>query len=289
MSLPTSDDRRLAVATALRALEQRLERLATALAHLSNPWIQVDGADAPGMAMQRVISAYTTIDLEMDDAPATSVVCLGVVGVPRTVVDLVQEVNAAKAALRAVCAPLQLVRMRVPDGAGTKALPLIRVILRSLQRSDLNLLAAYRRIAVLGPSAPRSVAYTRARTRSVYRKPVEDVARMLENAEGPKAAADRERVLALTGGERHLAQVRDHYENIRANVVYGREDGGRVRMQLAAELPLLYLAKRGTPAPVVTFPALREPDAPVRRRASRLESRPFLETLPVYRYRPEFR
>lgn len=289
MPLPPSDDRRLTVAAALRALEQRLARLASALAHLPQPWIRVEGTEVPGLAMQKVIDAYTGINLGMEDAPGSSVVCLGVVGVPRTVADLVQEVNGAKAALRAVCAPLQLVRMRVPDGEGTKALPLIRVILRSLQRSDLNLLAAYRRIAVLGPAVPRSVSYTRARTRSVYRKPVEDVVRMLENGDGPKAAADRARLAALPRGEAHLAQVRDHYENIRANVVYVAPDGERRRVQLAAELPLLYLATRGTPAPLVTFPALREPDAPVRRRVSRLESRAFLETLPVYRYRPEFR
>ena len=46
---------------------------------------------------------------------------------------LAAEVNEAKAALKAVCVPLQRVRRRVAErGGGTRSLPLIRVILRTL-------------------------------------------------------------------------------------------------------------------------------------------------------------
>ena len=287
--LDPSDERRLAVAAGLRGLERRLERLATGLAHSSSVWLCIDGAATPSVALRYVIAAYTTIDLEMDDAPGTSVVCLGVVGAPRSVVELAASVNEAKANLKAICAPLQDQRIRVPDGEGTRAMPLIRVILRSLQRSDLNLLAAYRRIPLL-EAAPLRVAYTRARTRSVYRKPVGDVAAMLANAEGARALSDRARLAALPSGERHVALVRDHYENVRANVGYvvpGTD--GRRRLQMAAELPLLYAARRGGPPPEVSFPSPRAAAEPIRRRQSRLEARPLLETLPVFRYQPDYR
>jgi len=62
------------------------------------------------------------------------------------------------------------VRVPVKDGHGgrvAKSLPLVRVILRELQRSDLSLLAAYRQIPLLTGRVER-VAYTRAR--AVYRK-----------------------------------------------------------------------------------------------------------------------
>ena len=60
-----------------------------------------------------------------------------------------------------------------------KSLPLVRVILRELQRSDLNLLAAYRKIPVLTGRVSR-VVYTRALTRAVYRKTRAEIAALLE-------------------------------------------------------------------------------------------------------------
>jgi hypothetical protein len=238
--------------------------------------------------IRRVCEAYSTIELQADDTPGKSVVCLGVIGAAADTITLAEHVNEAKLALKAVCAPLQRVRTRIPDGSSTRVLPLIRVILRSLQRSDLNLLAAYRRIPILG-AVPVSVAYTRARTRSVYRKTVEALLAALEHSDSPRAIADRARLTALPAAVTHLALVRDHYENIRANVTYdGLDPRGRGRTQVAAELPLLYPLRRQTTAPRVTFPSppdRQTPDAR-RQRRSKLEPRPFLEALPVFRYLP---
>jgi hypothetical protein len=72
----------------------------------------------------------------------------------------------------------------------TKAISVIRVILRNIQR-DLNLLAAYRKIPILG-APPVSITYTRARTRAVYRNSIDELYEMLNTMEGP-AAADRAR------------------------------------------------------------------------------------------------
>ncbi len=287
--LDPADERRLAVAAALRDLDRRLERFANGLAHARSASAWVDGAASDSIALRQAITAYTTIDLDLEDAPGTSLVCIGVIGAPRSVLHLAAAVNDAKAALKTICAPLQDHRIRIPDGKGTRVLPLIRAILRSLQRSELNLLAAYRRIPIL-EEMPLRVAYTRARTRSVYRKLAGDVTSMLVNAEGPRAAADRARLAALPPGERYVALVRDHYENVRANIVYGEaKRGKRRRLQMSAELPLLFCSGRGGAVPIVSFPAARPPSDPVRRRRSRLEPRALLETLPVHRYRPEYR
>src|SRR5882757_4116776 len=78
----------------------------------------------------------------------------------------------------------------------TKAISVIRVILRNIQRSDLNLLAAYRKIPILGAPAV-SITYTRARTRAVYRKSIDELYQMLTLTEGPQAAADRARFSTL--------------------------------------------------------------------------------------------
>lgn len=60
----------------------------------------------------------------------------------------------------------------------------------------------------------------------------------------------------------------------------------RGRVQVAAELPILYAQGRYPQAPEVTFPRPAEEgaEAPRRTRKSKLESSPCLLTLPVYRY-----
>jgi hypothetical protein len=184
-----------AVAKALSVLEASLQRLIEALRHWP-AWVRVEGTGDERTGLQRVCEAYGSIDYGMEDAVGTSVTCLGVIGVSSGVLKRTEAVNEAKAALKGVCATLQHVRTRIPvkgnDGP-TKAAPVIRVILRNIQRSDLKLLAAYRKIPILN-APPLSVTYTRARTRAVYRKSIEEIYVLLAPLEGPAAAADRARL-----------------------------------------------------------------------------------------------
>jgi hypothetical protein len=64
----------------------------------------------------------------------------------------------------------------------------------------------------------------------------------------------------------------------------------RGRVQVSAELPLLYPLGRSKEIPEITYPSaeLGTP-LPARSRAGKLEDKPFLETLPVYRYLTEHR
>jgi hypothetical protein len=76
-----------------------------------------------------------------------SPVCLGVLGVNADIIKRAQAVNTAKAKFKSLCTPRQGIRIRIPakgERTPTKAIPAIRVILRNIQRSDLNLLAADR-------------------------------------------------------------------------------------------------------------------------------------------------
>jgi hypothetical protein len=108
--------------------------------------------------------------------------------------------------------------------------------MRNIQRSDLNLLAAYRKIPILG-APPVSITYTRARTRAVYRKSIDELYQLLTLMEGPTAAADRARLSTLGPKDKYLALTKLHYDNIRANVNYSRLDTrGRGPVQLAAEV-----------------------------------------------------
>lgn len=273
------------VAKALLNLETALERLTDALSHRPVT-ANIDGA-TERTSIRHACEAYSAIDYEMDDEIGDSVVCLGVIGTPADVVKRAQAVNLAKAALKALFAPLQRVRIRVPvKGSTTKAIPALRVILRHIQRSDLNVNAAYRKIPIL-TRPPATVTYTRANTRNVYRKTVDEIADMLSNVSSPAAIADRERLTTLDRRVTHLALVRYRYQNIRANILYARLDPkGRGRIQISAELPLIYATGRRSEPPEVNYPANPEHlGKPMRARASKLETEPLLRSLPVYRYR----
>jgi hypothetical protein len=277
---------RPAIAKALLDLETAIERLTDALSHRPVT-ANIDGTTTDRSAIRTACEAYSAINYEMDDEITDSVVCLGVIGAQSEVLKRAQAVNEAKAALKALFAPLQRVRVRVPEkgSSTTKAIPALRVILRNIQRSDLNVHAAYRKIPILD-APPATVTYTRANTRSVYRKTIDEIADMLSNITAPAAITDRERLSTLDRRETHLALVRYHYQNIRANVLYARLDPkGRGRIQISAELPLLYATGRRAELPQVQFPTMRQNDRnPRRMRESKLDATPFLHALPVYRY-----
>jgi hypothetical protein len=274
------------VARSLSALETGIAGLVNTLAH-GPVAANLEAAD-DHTSVRRACEAYSAIDYRMDDEVGTSVVCLGVLGVSTEVLRRAEAVNAIKAEFKAICAPLHGIRIRVPvkdEPSPTRAISAMRVILRNIQRSDLNLLAAYRKIPILDAS-PASITYTRANTRSVYRKSVDELYGLLSNAEGPTAAADRARLETLDRRETHLALVKERYQNVRANVLYARLDPrGRGRMQIAAELPIMYAKGRRAEPPQVQFPAPADLASQMRRiRQSKIEATPFLQSIPVYRY-----
>jgi hypothetical protein len=86
--------------------------------------------------------------------------------------------------------------------------------------------------------------------------------------------------------ETRLALVKDRYQNVRANVLFQRLDSrGRGRMQIAAELPILYTKGRRAVSPEIRFPTSSDLATKIPRvRQSQLEAKPFLRSLPIYRY-----
>ena len=284
----------LAIAAALRELERRLDLLVQALSHESAP-VGSERARSEREARRLVCEAYATIDYAPDDQANESAVRLGVIGGSAAVIDRAEAVNAAKDQLRACCTAISHLRVRVPvkDGKGgrvVKSLPLVRVILRELQRSDLSLLAAYRQIPILSGRVKR-VAYTRARTRAVYRKDRASLIALLQGQDRPATEDDLVRLRRLPASETHLALVKEHYANVRANVwFHGLDSRSRGRVLVSAELPLLYPLGRSKDLPEIKYPATEEGTSlPIRERTGKLEAEPYLATLPVHRYRTEHR
>lgn len=291
---PSHEAEKLAIAMALKNLERALGLFVRALSHESAP-VSAEAAGTEREARRLVCEAYATISYAPDDQVNESPVCLGVIGGSAAVIGRAEAVNAAKDELRERCKKIQNVRISVPvkDGKGgqvVKMLPLVRVILRELQHSDLNLLAAYRKVPILTGRVAR-VAYVRARTRSVYRKTRAEIATLLDGLDRPGIVEDRARLQRLPERETHLALVKERYTNVRANVwFHGLDARNRGRVQISAELPLLYPLGRSKEIPEIRYPEAEEGARPeARKRAGKLEDRPFLETLPVHRYLPEHR
>jgi hypothetical protein len=274
------------VARALSDVETRLDQLVAALAHAVAS-IEIECGNDAQSPVRRACEAYSAINYRMEDAVGESAVCVGVIGVGPEILLLAQAVNVAKAEFKQICTPLQGIRVRIPVKHGvspTEAIPAIRVILRNIQRSDVNLLAAYRKTPIL-TTPPDAITFTRANTRSVYRKTIQEIDTMLSNLGGPTALADRNRLATLDRRELYLALAKERYENIRANVLYTHLDPrGRGRIQIAAELPLLYPIRRRISPPKVRFPSAPGEAPPSRKRLPKLQKHPFLQSLPVFRY-----
>lgn len=86
--------------------------------------------------------------------------------------------------------------------------------------------------------------------------------------------------------DRWFAIAEAHYENYWANVWYeGLDTRGRGRVQMAAELPLMYPRGRVAHLPAIRWPGA-ESAAPrtLKPRPGILEATAFLKTLPVFRY-----
>ncbi len=262
---PSHEAEKLAIAVALKDLERALGLFVRALSHESAP-VSAEAAGSEREARRLVCEAYATISYAPDDQVNESPVCLGVIGGSAAVIGRAEAVNAAKDELRERCKKIQNVRVSVPvkDGKGgqvVKMLPLVRVILRELQHSDLNLLAAYRKIPILSGRVAR-VAYVRARTRSVYRKTRAEIAALLDGLDRPGVAEDRARLQRLTERETHLALVKERYTNVRANVwFHGLDARNRGRVKVGAELPLLYPLGRSKEIPEIKYPEAEEGDA----------------------------
>lgn len=293
---PDREHHKLAIAAAVHELEQSLRLFIDALTHDKGP-SDLGGTSTEMESLRRICEAYAAVRYEPDQEANTSPTCLGVIGASAPVIARAHAVNESKGRLKEACAPIYNARVRVPvkDGKGgrvVRLLPLVHVILRELQRSDLNLLAAYRKIPIL-TGRPTRVAYVRARTRAVYRKDRAAIAALLAGIDRPGVEEDRARLSSLPARENHLALVKEHYANVRANVTFhGLDSRNRGRVLVTAELPLLYPQGRSKELPEIAYPPPEGEEGsatPSRRRTGKLENEPFLKTLPVYRYRTKRR
>ncbi len=265
------------IAETLRQLQQLLTAFGLELSQTASPAVVFETvADSnntntvagyrelgAGPARQHAIEAMLQIDYAMEDKVNQSIKCNGAIGVPKRLISDALIINRAKSefkdAMKSVAG--KRVRVAVKDRHGqtvVKMKELSNVILRRIQSSSINVLAAYREIPLL-EETPSSIRMMLTHTRSVPRKTVAELLNLLAGRDDTLATADRERLEILDPNE-YLVSPKERYPRMRAHVFYRRlDESGRPERQIVmAELPILYPIRKGTRPPDVTKPGARQ-------------------------------
>lgn len=292
------------IAKSLRDLESKLSRFAVALRHEANPAIVFEpGFDRHGQlvryrelgagpACDRAVDAFQKIEYGMEDPINESIKCYGALGVSKRLISDALLINRAKSAFKATMQPVARKRVRVTVknalGEPTVALKnLSNVVLRRIQKSSINILAAYREIPIL-EETPYSIQLMQTRTRSVPRKTAAELLNLLADREDSLAAADRDRLEALDPNE-YLVSPKERYPRMRAHVFYRRRDpeGDPAREIVMAELPVLFPIRARVRPPEVTRPAIRQRSR--KHPTSYIEHEEYVKTLHFRRMQPGHR
>ncbi len=294
------------ITTALRHLETLLTRFGMDLAQEANPAVVFeplfsakDGEAisgyrelGAGSSRRHATEALLQIDYGVEDKANQSIKCYGALGVPKRLINEAIIINRAKSefkdAMQAVARKRVRVTVKGTDGRPVSALKsLSNIILRRIQSSSVNLLAAYREIPLI-EETPSSIQLTHTRTRSVPRKTASALLNLLADRDDALARADRERLEALDSNE-YLVSPKERYPRMRANVFYRRQDteGDPARQLVMAELPILYPIRQGVRPPDVTAPSIRQ--RPRKHPVSYIEREEFVRTLHYRRMQPGHR
>ncbi len=262
------------------------------------PWIVRFKSLRTESSRRAAADAYQQIEYRESDAVNQSVKCYGVVGVPRRLIHQAKRINRAKDELREAIAPVANRRIRIPgkDATGKRTVlvrELTTVILRQIQSSSVNLLAAYRELPIIDEPVDE-LSFMLTRTRSVPRQTVHWLRGKLGADPSPLAIADLDRLANLDANE-YLVCPKAYYLRMRAHVFMRRlvhhpkkaNERIRARRIISADLPILIPMTATTPDPIIIEP---KPAATGRRHPpSRIEAEKTVESLHFYRMRPAYR
>ncbi|MGI9284541.1 MAG: hypothetical protein ACR2P1_04080 [Pseudomonadales bacterium] len=247
-------------------------------------------------SVEAAVTAYRTIDYGMSDRVNRSIKCYGAVGVLRRIMNMAVRVNREKSKFKATFREIANKRVRIAGRDSnnrpiTELKALSTVILRQLQSSSVNRLAAYREVQLFD-ATPLSIAFTESHNRSVPTKSAAELIAELAlriDATVPDsiAADDIARLKALTDRNERLIDRKSLYPRMRANVklreIDPKTDKQKTQM-IVAEVPILYPITARMAPPDIHPPKVT---AAPRQRALLSEPEPYIQTWPYYRLTPK--
>lgn len=266
---------RMAVLDALKRFESAIFQAQSA-ARRGCDFCWMDGSKNP---IETLVTALGQVRYVEGQAPVTSQVFVGVVGVQRTAIEAIEQLNQTKEVLQSAIRALK--GIRVPDEHGVQR-DLEKIALKAAGWSRLHKLQAYRKIPIVGQTVER-VGFSWIHSHKVYRTTVGEVREILlkqscEN-NNPDTQADLVK-LARMDDSTCLAIKKEMTPHIRANLVL--EDGSR--KQLRASMPIFYVLDVHGKEPAISPPGEDIRQSRLPRSDRKVATLPLLKTLPVFTY-----
>lgn len=268
---------RMTIHLLLEALDNRISNAVNAFdSECDYVWTEASTYPDDQAALSTVKSAIAKLEYEDEEqAIGDNATTLAVAGVSPTLMNLLEDVNQAKNALKTGFAEISNFRVQTDEGV----VPLSQLVLRSLGRARFKRQEAYRHIFCF-EQIPESIGFSQSLIRTVAKKDIEEVLIWLSRQAGGSESSYYHTVSALPFGTK-LAMVKGRYNSVRANV---KIDGAR--KMVPATLPLC------VPLCSAALPAIKRPKARpdgemIRTRSdNKLQSQPMftIGAVSVYRY-----
>lgn len=241
-------------------------------------------------------SAYCTLELGPHDPVNKPIRCPGVIGVrEQRIIDHAVEINRLKSQLKFEFQ--QVVNHRITvvkkDDRGRDVIdkiPAALFIMRQLQESSLNRLAAYRQIPLIRtgakdphPPTPIRVRFTESSVRRLDKATVAEL-RAEAIARDRKDSIKKLDASRIPSNE-YLFHPEKHYRRVRANLTFpGASPKAKMAKHYMGEMPILFLMNRKLANPVVTGPKVREKTLSRTRKSNKpLFDEPVVENPNYYR------
>jgi hypothetical protein len=247
-------------------------------------WVSAEGESASAAAMSKVRAAFREIDSHDQIDRRALPGCQGILAVTAKVVTAANDVNSAKHGFQAACAGLRgIVYSRLPNcnQPGRSIRTGLSVVLERIDRPNLNMFAAYRKVPIL-TGIPRRVGFSVNNAHTVYPTQRDAIVNRLRRRVDAESMDDLGRVQKLPEFETTLALLTNFRTYPYASVSFdGFNAQGRCHSGMLTGLPILYIAAGATPT-VSYAPAKSGPP----RKCSVREVCPdqYLKTMRVHRY-----
>ncbi len=249
------------------------------------------GHDDPADARRANISILTQVEYVDGQQENETVSLPGLMAVSQRSYQAAEAFNAAKkrvqGALQAMDKKSVHVQVKGKISGDSKVNTLVRHALGKLGRARFQRIQASRQIVLLD-SPPKMVGFFWACTRKVSKLNIDNAQVKLKKKGGGDIVEQDMQLLAALPEHEILAHVVANPIHQRANInVVGR----KTPLAKACSLPILYRAEKG--APLIAFRPLsvEKPKQSGRKREAdkKVEDEPYLRSIPVHRYLPEYR
>lgn len=250
---------------------------------------QVPADEDPATVWGQAREMIQKITYEDGQAPTASLIYPAVLGVPKEAFPLAEALNSAKKALHETLKAFDAFKVEAedPDTGAVIKVPLLKAALENLNLRRLHRRQAVRQL-VFVDHRPTGLSYYWNQLPKMTLWTRQEVFARLERLAvtcGMDSDQDMQRLAPIPANE-ILVEVKPPHVHPRLRITL---PSGKLITRVAV-MPVLVPAVAGQPLPdLVPLPIQPTTGNRLKRRDRQRESQPIIETLPLYRYRPQYR